>query len=49
VLDVVRKVIGAGQPAIVLFFSGSFIRGNCVYIVPVFLNNPASDLIGLER
>jgi hypothetical protein len=41
VLDISEKVIGAGQPPCVLFFSNSFIRGSHICIVPVFLNIPA--------
>jgi hypothetical protein len=50
VVDIIGKVIGAGQPAIcVVFFSDSFIRGSHVYYVSVFLNIPALGLwLGLR-
>jgi hypothetical protein len=41
VLDIIGKVIGLGSQPYVLFFSGSFIKGNHVCIIPVFLNIPA--------
>jgi hypothetical protein len=41
VLDIIKKVTGAGQPAMCIFFSGFSIRGSHVFIVPVFLKLPA--------
>jgi hypothetical protein len=40
-LDIIGKVIGTGQLAIRVVFSGSFIGNSHVCIVPEFLNTPA--------
>jgi hypothetical protein len=42
VLDIIRKVTGAGQPAICVVFLWLFYLSGHVFIVPMFLNIPAS-------
>jgi hypothetical protein len=48
VLDIARKVIGAGQQPYVLFSSASFIGGSHVCIVLVFLNIPARMILKMS-